>query len=221
MVAQNQRRQLVRFRDQPDPKVWEQVCSERGLCSPKVCGEGSEFSKSNPVCFYQRARRHFNGCDVLVLNHTLFFTLLGTNEEPVKGGLLFKNDFIVFDEAHTMESVASRHIGLSVSRGQVYFNLRRLWNPQTSKCLLAAFHTKTPEMLVQGCSPNPITFSLTWNQRATNFAPPPRRARFGAGEYEPRTKDWNVLRVRRAELVADTLSCRSKPSARRSTSSLS
>jgi len=32
-----------------------------------------------------------------------------------EGGILFKNDFVVFDEAHTVEHVASRHIGLSVS----------------------------------------------------------------------------------------------------------
>ena len=64
--------------------------------------------------------------DVLVLNHTLFFTLLGTQEEEVEGGMLFRNDFVVFDEAHTMESVASKHIGLSVSSGQVRYALRRL-----------------------------------------------------------------------------------------------
>ncbi|MEI9960959.1 MAG: hypothetical protein WDM76_07435 [Limisphaerales bacterium] len=51
------------------------------------------------------------------MNHTLFFTLLGGVNEEQEGGILFKNDFVIFDEAHTMESVASRHIGLSVSSG--------------------------------------------------------------------------------------------------------
>src|SRR2546423_7989467 len=78
--------------------------------------------------------------DVLVLNHTLFFTLLGTQEEEVEGGLLFQNDFVIFDEAHTMESVASKHIGLSVSSGQVRYALQRLWNPRTSKGLLATMN---------------------------------------------------------------------------------
>ena len=40
---------------------------------------------------------------MLVLNHTLFFTLLGGVDEEVEGGILFKNDFVIFDEAHTME----------------------------------------------------------------------------------------------------------------------
>src|SRR2546421_12506664 len=50
---------LSDFEIEPDPKVWAQVCSERGLCSPKMCGHPSEFAKQNPVCFYQRARNRF------------------------------------------------------------------------------------------------------------------------------------------------------------------
>src|SRR5207253_3663319 len=47
---------LSDFDIEPDPKVWGQVCSERGLCSPKMCGYPSEFGKVNQVCFFQRAR---------------------------------------------------------------------------------------------------------------------------------------------------------------------
>ncbi|MEI2727411.1 MAG: hypothetical protein V9H26_29115 [Verrucomicrobiota bacterium] len=89
------------------------------------------------MCFFQRARNRILSADVLVLNHTLFFTLLGSIEEEMEGGILFKNDFVIFDEAHTMESVASRHIGLSVSSGQMRYALNRLWNPRTEKGLLA------------------------------------------------------------------------------------
>jgi len=109
-------------------KVWAQVCSERGLCSPKICGHPSDFAKDHGVCFFQRARNRILSSDVLVLNHTLFFTLLGGVDEDIEGGILFKNDFVIFDEAHQMENVASRHIGLSVSSGQVRYALNRLWN---------------------------------------------------------------------------------------------
>src|SRR6185503_6064399 len=51
--------------------------------------------------------------------------------------ILFRNDFVVFDEAHTIEHVASKHIGLSISSGQVRYALNRLWNPRTEKGLLA------------------------------------------------------------------------------------
>ena len=110
---------LSDFSIEPDPKVWEHVCSERGLCTPKKCGFQSDQAKLGPVCFFQRARQKILGADVLVLNHTLFFTLLNGVEADPEGGVLFKNDFVIFDEAHTVESVAARHIGVRVSSGQV------------------------------------------------------------------------------------------------------
>ena len=93
------------------------------------------------VCFYQRARIRILSSDVLVLNHSLFFSLLGDEgreeDEPrEEEGGLFKNDFVILDEAHNIGPVASKHMGLSISSGQVRFNLQRLWNSKTSKGLL-------------------------------------------------------------------------------------
>ena len=129
---------LSDFEIEPDPRVWQQVCSERGLCTPKLCGHSSDFVKDGgQACFFQKARSRILAADVLVLNHTLFFMHLGGLEEELEGGILFKNDFVIFDEAHTVEKVASRHIGLSVSSAQLRYGLQRLWNPQTKKGLLA------------------------------------------------------------------------------------
>src|SRR6185436_16449461 len=47
---------LSDFEIEPDAKVWAQVCSERGLCSPKLCGPGSEHAERFGPCFFQRAR---------------------------------------------------------------------------------------------------------------------------------------------------------------------
>src|SRR4029434_5115611 len=55
---------------EPDPKVWVQVCSEQHICTPKTCGQDSR-------CFYQQARKRLLAADVLVINHTLLFILLG------------------------------------------------------------------------------------------------------------------------------------------------
>src|SRR5258706_1654454 len=139
---------LSDFPIEPDGKVWAQVCSERGLCSPKTCGHQSDFARDHEVCFFQRVRNRILSADVVILNHTLFFTLLGGINEEMEGGILFKNDFVIFDEAHTMESVASRHIGLSVSSGQVRYALNRLWNPRTEKGLLATLRKGNAVKLV-------------------------------------------------------------------------
>ena len=44
---------LSDFETEPDPKVWSQVCSERGLCAPKICGRQSDFARDHGVCFFQ------------------------------------------------------------------------------------------------------------------------------------------------------------------------
>src|SRR2546426_7589716 len=139
---------LSDFDIEPDAKVWSNVCSERGICSPKICGYASEFGKQNGICFFQRARGRILSADVLVLNHTLFFTLLSGIDEEVEGGILFKNDFVIFDEAHCVERVASRHIGVSVSSAQMRFALQRLWNPRTDKGLLATLRQGAATKLV-------------------------------------------------------------------------
>jgi len=115
---------------EPDPAVWAQVCSEQHLCTTKSCG-------TNPKCFYQRARKRLLSADVVVMNHTLFFLNLGgiAEQEENRTGYLFANDFVIFDEAHTVEQVASRHIGCTASQCDLRRVLRRLYNPETKKGL--------------------------------------------------------------------------------------
>jgi len=124
---------LSDFSEQPDAEVWAQVCSERSVCSQRTCG-------SNSRCFYQAVRKRLASAHVIVVNHTLFFTLLGSEEELTgrpDGGFIFPNDFVIFDEAHTLEGVASRHIGFSVSQYGLRQSLQRLYNPRTKKGLLS------------------------------------------------------------------------------------
>ena len=192
---------LSDFDIEPDPKVWTQVCSERGLCSPKVCGYQSDFSKDHPVCFFQRARNKILSSDVLVLNHTLFFTLLGGLSEEQEGGILFKNDFVIFDEAHQMESVASKHIGLSVSSGQMRYSLNRLWNPRTEKGLLATLRKGASVKLVGELLSQADDFSSNVESACEELQKLAKQKSFG-GE---RRRDWTELRIRRAELVADNV----------------
>ncbi len=194
---------LSDFSIEPDPKVWAQVCSERGLCSPKTCGHQSDFAKDHEVCFFQRVRNRILSADVVILNHTLFFTLLGGVDEELEGGILFKNDFVIFDEAHTMESVASRHIGLSVSSGQVRYSLNRLWNPRTEKGLLATLRQGNAVKLVAEILSESDKFFENV-EGACEEIQAAARPKFG-GENGGRKRAWTELRIRRAELVKDNV----------------
>jgi ATP-dependent DNA helicase DinG len=197
---------LSDFEIEPDTKVWSQVCSERGLCSPKVCGHPSEFAKANPLCFFQRARHRILSADVLVVNHTLFFTLLGGLEEETDGGILFRNDFLIFDEAHTMENVASRHIGLSVSSGQVRYALHRLWNPRTEKGLFATLRTGGSVKLVAELLKASDEFFHNVEDACETIQQSARKRSFGQGEGPAaRKRDWTELRIRQPELVQDNV----------------
>jgi ATP-dependent DNA helicase DinG len=195
---------LSDFEAEPDPKVWAQVCSERGLCSPKICGYPSDFAKDHGVCFFQRARNKILSSDVLVLNHTLFFTLLGGVDEDMEGGILFKNDFVIFDEAHTVEHVASRHIGLSVSSGQMRYALNRLWNPRTEKGLLATLRKGNAVKLAADILSEADKFFANVETACEEIQSQVKKNSFGAGESRA-ARNWTELRIRRAELVADNV----------------
>src|SRR3981189_599667 len=83
---------------EPDPKVWGQVCSEAHICTTKTCGQRAD-------CFYQQARKRVLAADVIVMNHTLLFILLGSpdEQEERESGFLFPNDFTIFDDTHTAD----------------------------------------------------------------------------------------------------------------------
>jgi ATP-dependent DNA helicase DinG len=197
---------LSDFEVEPDPKVWAQVCSERGLCSPKICGYQSEFAKQNEACFFQRVRHRILSSDVLVLNHTLFFTLLGGLEEDIEGGTLFRNDFVVFDEAHQMENVASKHIGLSVSNGQLRYASQRLWNPRTQKGLLATLRRGPDVKLVDELLKASDEFFAHVELACDQIQQESKKRSYGRGEAAVRQREWTELRIRKTELVKDTVS---------------
>ena len=193
---------LSDFEIEPDPKVWAHVCSERGLCSPKICGYASEFGKDNGICHFQRARHKILSANVLVLNHTLFFTLLPGVDEDQEGGILFKNDFVIFDEAHTVESVASRHIGVSVSSGQLRYALNRLWNPRTEKGLLATLRQGAPVKLVADLLGESDKFFGQVEDACESMSRERSESEASAAKTQ---RQWTELRIRRADLVGDNV----------------
>ncbi|MCF7709162.1 MAG: ATP-dependent DNA helicase [Verrucomicrobia bacterium] len=197
---------LSDFEVEPNPKVWQMVCSERGICSPKQCGPQSDFAKEHAPCFFQLARSRFMSADVLVLNHTLFFLNIDEEDEVKPGGILFKNDFVIFDEAHTLENVASRHIGLSVSVGQIKYNLQRLWNPKTQKGLVTQlFEPKLVELITNLFEAAELFFSQV-EAECDRIHRENTQGRQGAfTKAYARKNGWNEVRIRRPDFVPDTL----------------
>ncbi len=113
-----------------DDEVWSEIFAEEGVCTQKSCG-GADTN-----CYYQQAKQRMKDADLLVLNHHLFFTLFGFYERDGEGYLYF-NDFVVFDEAHTVEQIAAERVSPSVSKEQIRFWLNKMYNPKKDKGFFA------------------------------------------------------------------------------------
>ena len=113
---------------QPAWQVWEKICAEHGNCLGRRC-------KYYEPCFYQASRRRINNGQILVCNHALFFSDLALRREG--GKILPDYDYVILDEAHTIESVASDHFGIAVSEFQVRHLLNSLFVEKTQRGFLS------------------------------------------------------------------------------------
>jgi ATP-dependent DNA helicase DinG len=84
-------------------------------CAGRACGHYRR-------CFLWRARSRAQAADIVVANHALVFA-----EMNMKSPALPPYAHVVFDEAHNIEDVATRHFAVEVSAGRTRFPLRRLW----------------------------------------------------------------------------------------------
>jgi ATP-dependent DNA helicase DinG len=168
----------------PDPKVWTQVCSEAHICTQKTCGQ-------NPRCFYQQARKRLLVADLIVLNHTLLFILLGSPDEQQEreSGFLFPNDFLIVDEAHTLEQVASKQIGIGISQYGLRSTIQRLYNSRTRKGLFTVMRDAAGVRLASELIDDVDKF-------------------FGAVELKSNFRKGREFRVRDADFVSDTITGR-------------
>lgn len=114
--------------------VWQNVCAEVNICSNKTCGDVEDTE-----CFFQKAKHNANKSDVVILNHYLYFTLFSIASKEQKNGFLYLNDFVIFDEGHTIEEAASEMLVPKVSREMIKYHLLRLYNEKKRKGFLLNF----------------------------------------------------------------------------------
>jgi ATP-dependent DNA helicase DinG len=131
------------------PEVWTHVESDTDNCMGRKCPH-------HDACFYQEARRNAAAANLLICNHALFFADMalradGAREEGENGpaggetgggfGILPPHHHVVLDEAHTVEDVASEHLGMSLTEGRINHLLRTLYEPRRRKGFLGQLLT--------------------------------------------------------------------------------
>jgi ATP-dependent DNA helicase DinG len=174
---------------QPLPSVWDLVESDSGNCLGRKC---HDYDK----CFYFKARKQIYGANLLIVNHALFFSDLALRREGAS--LLPDYHVVIFDEAHTLEDVASEHLGVRVTRGMVDYLLNKLYSPRTARGLLAYFGTNESLKQVDAARFAADTF---FNNVLAWHASQPRNTTRQA----PRG-NADAIRVRQISILADPLS---------------
>jgi ATP-dependent DNA helicase DinG len=130
----------------PRAEIWDAVNADSSSCSRKHCDCGK--------CFYQRARARLRSANVIIVNHALLFALINAGGAQADGanpdarGVLFADDFLVLDEAHTVPDVATENFGLSLSSYGVDRALKYLYNPRTQRGVLRKFGGPEAQQLV-------------------------------------------------------------------------
>jgi len=143
----------------PPGAIWDEVASDSGNCMGRRCPTYNQ-------CFYYAARRRLHNAQILVVNHALFFADLALRRAGAS--ILPDYEAVVFDEAHTLETVASDHLGLGVTSGQIEYALNKLYNDRTHKGLLVHHHLGRAQQLVMECRVHADEFFsdiLDWSQR--------------------------------------------------------
>ncbi|MBU1007326.1 MAG: DEAD/DEAH box helicase [Candidatus Omnitrophica bacterium] len=118
---------LYDLSEAPDPKVWDMVSANAENCLGKKCPYRKE-------CFFQKARDAIRDARILVVNHHLFFSNMAMEED--QKSILPQYDALVFDEAHSVENVATEHLGAAISNSGVKYLMELLFNPKKEKGFL-------------------------------------------------------------------------------------
>ena len=79
--------------------LWGKVCSDSGFCRSQKC-------RTNGRCFANNIRKSAQKAHIVVVNHSLLFSDLST-----ENGILGEYEHLIVDEAHNVEKVASQYLG--------------------------------------------------------------------------------------------------------------
>ena len=116
---------------EPDLRVWDLARSDSDDCLGRKC---EHYDK----CFYQRARRKAVEAQLLIVNHAMLFSDLAVREQGAS--ILPDYEYLILDEAHTVERVAAEHLGGSVSNAQVRHLLNLLHHERAARGVLDSRH---------------------------------------------------------------------------------
>jgi len=101
-----------------DSQLWQAINAATGHCPGSSCPHATE-------CFITRLRQRAARAHLLIVNHHLFFSDLAVRRFG-HAEVLPRYEAVIFDEAHHLENIATRHFGLGISHYQIIDLVRDL-----------------------------------------------------------------------------------------------
>ena len=141
----------------PNPAVWRKAVSDNNNCFGRRCPRYAD-------CFFYKARREIEDADILIVNHHLYFSDLALRGEHA--AILPPHDVVIFDEAHSLEDVATEHLGLQISEAQIRYFLDGLWNTRKQKGLLDGMLGEVGRQCADACRQSN---NKLWTEVAQSF----------------------------------------------------
>ncbi|WP_410768398.1 ATP-dependent DNA helicase DinG [Fontibacillus sp. BL9] len=179
---------------------WETVASESDSCLGRSC---PWFRK----CYYHKAKHEAGVADVVITNHSKLFTDIQAGHQLLPG-----YERLVIDEAHHLEEVAGKHLGLQMKYFTVVHTLTRLFKdsktgqfPNLRMILQQSGSEKSAEWcsVIDGLYPSLIEVKDDWDRLAEQlFTLMPERSDAASGDPgqfvlrllpQKKPKAWDAL----------------------------
>ena len=104
-------------------RAWNRLAEHQGSCVASQC-----IFQKRGQCFLYRARRQAESAHVVVVNHALLLSDLGTD-----GGVLPPYQHLIIDEAHHLEAEATRQFGFELDAARLVAHLDALRPPVAAR----------------------------------------------------------------------------------------
>jgi ATP-dependent DNA helicase DinG len=95
--------------------LWHKLDARTEVCLGQTCPDWER-------CFVTTMRRKALEADIVIVNHHLFFADLNIKQQAANApdaGILPEAAFVIFDEAHELEEIASNYFGIGLSNQRV------------------------------------------------------------------------------------------------------
>jgi DNA polymerase-3 subunit epsilon/ATP-dependent DNA helicase DinG len=104
---------------QAEEEAWQRVSAVTEACTPLRC----TYHRIG-VCFLARARRAAEESHIVIANHALLLSDVGSRSR-----VLPEYDVLIVDEAHHLEDEATQQLGWRLGERELLNRLERLWSP--------------------------------------------------------------------------------------------